>query len=109
MNKANNFTVNQRTKERKLNFIKVLKNKVGNISVACESVHIGRTTFYDWCKKDKKFKAEIDTASESIIDLAESKLIEKINDGNIMAITFISKPKVRKEDMEIAKRQALKR
>jgi hypothetical protein len=96
MNKPNNSTVEQRAQERKSRFIKILKNKSGNISSACEAIGIGRTTFYDWCKKDKKFNEEVEAAAESLIDLAESKLVEKINDGNISAITFLLKTKGRK-------------
>ncbi len=96
MNKPNNFNIKFRIKSQKADFVKALKNKSGNISSACEAVSIGRTTFYDWCKKDQKFLAEVEAASEALIDFAESKLIEKINDGNITAITFFLKTKGRR-------------
>jgi predicted site-specific integrase-resolvase len=65
---------------------------VPNISVACENVGLSRNTVYRWCHEDPDFKVRLDeainTGTESVSDLAESKLIAYINDGNLRAIQY---------------------
>lgn len=67
-------------------------NTVPNISVACEKVGLARNTIYRWCKEDKEFQESVDLAlscgTDSIIDLAESKLISHINNGSLRAIQY---------------------
>ena len=66
--------------------------RVPNVSLACEKVGLSRNTVYRWCIEDADFKARMDTALESgvqsISDLAESKLISHINNGNLRAIQY---------------------
>ncbi len=72
-------------------FIEQLE-RVPNVSLACEKVGIARNTVYRWCAEDPDFKARMDTALESgvhsVNDLAESKLISHINNGNMRAIQY---------------------
>jgi hypothetical protein len=72
-------------------FIEQLE-RVPNVSLACEKVGIARNTVYRWCAEDSDFKARMDTALESgvhsVNDLAESKLISHINNGNMRAIQY---------------------
>jgi len=72
-------------------FLEQLKN-IPNISLACEKVGLSRNTVYRWCNEDEEFKKRIDDAMndgvESINDLAESKLISSINNGNLRAIEY---------------------
>lgn len=67
-------------------------NTVPNISLACEKVGLARNTIYRWCKEDKEFQRSVDLAlscgADSIIDLAESKLISHINNGSLRAIQY---------------------
>ena len=62
------------------------------IESACQKVGITRMTFYRWKKRDKHFSQKVDEAlevsRESINDLAESKMIEKISRGDLKMITF---------------------
>lgn len=66
--------------------------RVPNVSLACEKVGIARNTVYRWCKEDPDFKARMDKAlsagTNSVNDLAESKLISHINKGNMRAIKY---------------------
>jgi hypothetical protein len=66
--------------------------RVPNVSLACEKVGIARNTVYRWCKEDPNFKARMDKAlsagTNSVNDLAESKLISHINYGNMRAIKY---------------------
>lgn len=72
-------------------FLEQLKT-VPNISVACEKVGLARNTIYRWCKEDPEFQESVELALscgvDSIIDLAESKLVSHINNGNLRAIQY---------------------
>ncbi len=65
---------------------------VPNVSIACERVGIARNTFYTWLKEDAEFKQAVDEALargvNAVSDLAESKLIAHINNGNMRAIEY---------------------
>ena len=66
--------------------------KIPNVSLACEKTGLSRNTVYRWCKEDTEFKELLDnalkTGVESVSDLAESKLIGHINNGNLRAIQY---------------------
>lgn len=59
---------------------------------ACSKVGIARSTYYRWRQEDIVFKVQTDEAiqigRENITDLAESKLVKNIGDGNQRAIEF---------------------
>jgi hypothetical protein len=80
----------KRYKQEK-SFLEQIKT-VPNISLACEKVGLSRNTVYRWCKEDLAFKTRLDeainTGTESVNDLAESKLIGHINSGNLRAIQY---------------------
>lgn len=65
---------------------------IPNVSLACEKTGLSRNTVYRWCKEDKEFKDLLEDAlksgTESVSDLAESKLIAHINNGNMRAIEY---------------------
>lgn len=73
--------------------LKTLELSAGNVSEACKKANVSRTTFYRWYNKHDEFKDEVDAIKESLLDLAESKLLEMINDGNLTAIIFYLKTK----------------
>lgn len=62
-----------------------------NVSATCSALNINRSTFYEWRNKDPKLDLMLSDESESIIDFTESKLIEKIQEGDITAIIFMLK------------------
>ncbi|MFA6077310.1 MAG: hypothetical protein WC735_04535 [Candidatus Paceibacterota bacterium] len=72
-------------------FLEQIKT-IPNISLACEKIGLSRNTIYRWCKEDPDFKNRLDEAlgngTESVNDLAESKLITLINSGNMQAIKY---------------------
>ena len=59
---------------------------------ACSKVGVGRSTYYRWRQESITFKLQTDEAiqigRENITDLAESKLVKNIGDGNQRAIEF---------------------
>jgi len=72
-------------------FLEQIKT-IPNISLACEKIGLSRNTIYRWCKEDPDFKKRLNEAlgngTESVNDLAESKLITLINSGNMQAIKY---------------------
>lgn len=79
-------------------FIEAYKKTYGNISNACETIDISRQTFYNWQEEDAEFKAEIEAIepNELLMDLVESKLVEKIKEGDTTVLIFVSKTKGKK-------------
>lgn len=62
------------------------------VQIACKRVGISRATYYRWRDEDPAFARECNDAIEkgvlSINDLAESKLIHRLNEGDMRAISF---------------------
>lgn len=60
------------------------------VEVVCQKVGIGRTTLYRWLHEDELFAKEygeaFGTGVDLISDLAESKLIGKIQEGDMTAV-----------------------
>lgn len=60
------------------------------VEVVCQKVGIGRTTLYRWLQEDaafaKQYNEAFGTGVELISDLAESKLIGKIQEGDMSAV-----------------------
>ena len=94
--KKDNAQNAQKTDKKKKDFLISLKNNNGHISKACDAAKIGRRTYYSWIEKDEVFKQDADDAQESLIDLAESKLMENIEDNDNTSIIFFLKTKGKK-------------
>lgn len=62
------------------------------VSAVCKKLNISRQTIYRWRKEDRDFKLSFDKAisygRDNINDLAESKIIESIKNGNPQMIKF---------------------
>ena len=67
--------------DKKELFLKALKNNLGNVSASCSAVNIGRQTYYNWIEAD---------------NLAENRLLEKIDKYDTTSIIFFLKTKGRK-------------
>jgi hypothetical protein len=84
------------TSDKKEKFLKALKLNLGNISEGCKAINISRQTYYRWIDDDQDFESKCQNVSESLIDLAENRLLEKINDYDTTSIIFFLKTKGRK-------------
>ncbi len=66
--------------------------KVPIVQLACDRTDVSRATFYRWKKSDKDFAEAVDEAllsgSSLINDMAESKLIAAIKEGNMTGIIY---------------------
>jgi len=74
----------------------IYKKKGCNITAACAALNITRQTFYSRKAKSKKLQELVDEADESLLDFAESKLVEHINDGDVTSLIFFLKTKGKK-------------
>lgn len=81
----------ERIEKQKELFLEQMK-KTPIVQIACEKVGIGRTTVYRWRKEDSVFAQAlheaIDVGTNLINDLAESKLIKLIQEGEMGSIRF---------------------
>lgn len=76
--------------------LEALEKSMGIITTACKEVGISRQYFYELYNKDSKFAEAVDALDNYVIDFAESKLHQKINEGDTTAIIFYLKTKGKK-------------
>lgn len=76
--------------------VKMYSKKSCNVSATCSALNISRQTFYNWRERYPALKKALQDADDAILDWAETKLIESINDGNLTALIFFLKTKGRK-------------
>lgn len=74
-------------------FIEVFEKNACNIKQTCKKVNIDRQTYYNWMSSNSTFKKAINDCQEGLIDFAETKLMEKIKDGDTTANIFFLKTK----------------
>lgn len=72
---------------------KAYKVNAGNLSLTAEALGIDRSTLWEWRKKFPELEKKLNDYDESLGDLAESKLMLAINEGNLTAIIFYLKTK----------------
>lgn len=91
MKKSESSISSVKIRKQKGLFIEQLKRNP-NVQIACEKLEVGRSSFYRWQSEDPSFKKEVDEAvSEGVTvvnDLAESKLVLAVKDGDIQAIRY---------------------
>lgn len=76
--------------------VKIYEKKGCNITATCTALGISRKTFYEWKEKKKKLAEGLEAAEEAIIDFAESKLVEHINNDDVQALIFFLRTKGKK-------------
>lgn len=77
--------------QRKKALLAALEDSLGVISRACDIAIIPRRSFYNWYRKDVRFRQAVDEIKSVTLDYVESKLHEGIKDGNMTAIIFYLK------------------
>lgn len=76
--------------------IKVYEKKGCNVSATCTALNIDRSTFYNWRNRSQKLDEKLKEVEDSLVDFTESKLLEKIAEGDMTAIIFHLKTKGKK-------------
>lgn len=61
----------------------------GFVTQICNSAQMSRTQFYRRMRDNRDIEIALQDARESIVDYAESKLLELVNAGNCNAIMFL--------------------
>lgn len=84
------------TKTQKQRLLKALAECLGNVSHACESIGIVRSTYYGWLKDDADFAEAVAHLEEKQIDFVESKLLERISEGDTTATIYYLKTRGKK-------------
>jgi len=69
---------------------------LGNVSKTCDMLGVSRTMFYDYYNNDLEFKNKIDDIKNIALDFVEDKLINKIKEGDTIAILFYLKTQGKK-------------
>lgn len=75
----------------KKKLIKALIKHLGIVTKACDEIGISRNQFYQYCKSDPAFKAEVDDINEITLDFVEDKLFQNIKEGDKASIMFYMK------------------
>lgn len=76
--------------------IEALKKSYGNVSSSADAIGINPGTHYLWMKEDPEYRAEVEAIKERAIDHVESKLMERIDEGDTTATLFYLKTQGRK-------------
>lgn len=66
--------------------IDLLRKNYGNISQTAKALHTNRRTIYNYIERHKTVKAALMESREMMVDLAESKTVEKVKAGEWPAI-----------------------
>ncbi len=75
---------------------KTYEKKSANVTATCTALNVSRTIFYKWKNRYPKLEALLDEVDESLLDFAESKLLENIQDGDVTSLIFFLKTKGKK-------------
>jgi hypothetical protein len=76
-------------------FLKAYVSNSCNVSKACGAAKVARSTYYEWLNKSDTFRQKREEAEEGLYDHVEGALLKQINDGNITAIIFFAKTKMK--------------
>jgi hypothetical protein len=85
-----------RTTAAKKAMIEALEQSLGVVSLAVSAVGIARSTHYKWMEEDPEYRDAINDIAEGVIDFVESKLHQRIKDGDTTSMIFFLKTKGKK-------------
>lgn len=74
-------------------FLEVLQKTRGVVSVVCEHLNIGRSTYYHWKKTDSDFSVKVEEIIFSKPEMIEDRLYAKAMDGDVSSMKFFLKHK----------------
>jgi hypothetical protein len=76
--------------------LEALEKNLGIVTGACMQVGIARSTHYLWMGNDAEYKTAVEEIENLTLDFAESRLHNKIRDGDTTATIFFLKTKGKK-------------
>lgn len=71
----------------------VYEKKACNVSATCAALNISRTMWYRWREKHPGLDELLKESEEGLIDFAETKLMENIQNGDVTSLIFFLKTK----------------
>lgn len=81
-----------RTQKRKKAKVLEALSEMPIVEAACKKAGVSRASYYRWLKEDDDFRRDVERAihegDDRINGLAESKVVSKIQDGDMRAIVF---------------------
>lgn len=77
--------------QQKKVFLKALEQSLGIVTRASEKSGILRNNHYNWLRSDPEYKEAVDELNELVVDFAEGKLFDLIEDGDTAATIFLLK------------------
>lgn len=83
------------TPEYKKKFLVAFEEAMGIVSYACRKSNVHRSTYYTWYNNDPEFAKQIDAINDATVDEVELALLNKIKEGDITAIIFYTKCKMK--------------
>lgn len=76
---------------KKEQYLEALEKSMGIVTQAVKKVGIDRTTPYRWMKEDEEFAMRCMEKRNVVLDFAETKLFELVNDNHASAVIFLLK------------------
>ena len=80
-----------KTNNNKKIFIQALAENRGIVTKACKATGISRTQVYKWRDEDPTFIDQINEVQQIVLDFAEDKLFEHIDNDNVPSLLFFLK------------------
>jgi hypothetical protein len=77
-----------RTRINKERFLEIFGQAMGITKVACQSLNIGRSTFYEWYQEDKEFAQKVDIIRRDQRGEVEDRLLTAIANDAPWAISL---------------------
>ena len=77
-------------------FLRAIDGSGGNITVVCKRVGCKRETFIKAMNEHPAIRSALSEAEEEFGDLVESKIAQKIKEGNVVMTIFYAKTKLKK-------------
>lgn len=84
-----------KTAENKAAVIEMMEKSHQCITAICRNLQLSRQTYYRWLETDPKFAEAVADVTEQTKDYVEDKLMEHIKNGDLTAIIFYAKTKMK--------------
>lgn len=82
-----------KTLHTKKALIVAMRESLGIVTTACQTVGVSRTTYYEYLRTDKNFKTSIDDIENIALDFVEGQLLKQIQENNPTSTIFYLKTK----------------
>ena len=85
--------------EKQNRFLQAFTENRFNITNACKTIGIKRSTVNGWCNANPDFRAALEVAQDEKEDWCEDKLLQLVDQGNMPATIFLAKILLQKRNL----------